>query len=87
MGQAVLYTTELNWHVVLMGHPRQPYLQTMSAPSSMTLIETHIALHPMVLMRYGIHLTSGIRLMRFIGIQAQTSGIRLMRYGIHSAEE
>ena len=61
MGQAVLYTTEFNWHVVLMGHPRQPYLQTMSAATSQTLIATHIALHSMVFMRYGIHLTSGIR--------------------------
>ena len=69
MGQEILYPTEFNWLVVLMGHPHQPYLQTM------TFIEAHIAL------------PSGIRLMPFIGIQAQTSGIRLMRYGIHSAEK
>ena len=55
MGQGVLFTTEFDWHVVLMGHPRQPYLQTMSAATSQTLIEAHIALHPMALMRFEIY--------------------------------
>ena len=70
VGQGVLFTTEFDWHVILMDHPHQPYLQTMSAATSQTLIETQIALHPMVLMRFEIYLTSGIRLMPFIGIQA-----------------